>query len=110
MANIKLKKIPVSEPSKDEKKFMDEMEGHPSSRLPSFDVDDKQMPEIKNWEQGESYILIVKVNMRMKRSDKRGTNADLDIVSYKSIVKKKIDDMTDEEFGKEQSKRLSRKK
>lgn len=102
---MKLKKIPVREPKKDEK-FMVE-DDKPSIFPPSFDADNKQMPEIQDWDVDGTYRLVIDVEMKSKRSDKRGSHAGFNIVAYKHIPKKKIENMTDEEFGKEQSRALS---
>ena len=102
---LKLKTIPVSQPSKEDKEFM---EKSPSVDLPYFRTDAKQMPEVKNWEQGEFYKFVVEVKMKSKRDDERGTRAEFEIVAYKPIVKKSINEMTDKEFGEHQGEELSK--
>ncbi|MCK5211695.1 hypothetical protein KAJ89_03265 [Candidatus Parcubacteria bacterium] len=102
---LKLKTIPVSKPSKREESMMDEKS--PSIYPPSFRLDDKQVPEIKGWDVEGKYRLVIDVEMKSKRSDKKGSHGDFDIVAYKPIVKKSINEMSDKEFGEEQGKQLA---
>jgi len=102
---LKLKTIPVSPPSKEDKEFMAKS---PSVDLPYFRTDAKQMPEVKNWEQGEVYRFVIEATMKSKRDDERGTRAEFEIVSYKPIVQKSIDEMSDKEFGEYQGEALAK--
>ena len=103
MSKLKLKKIKVSDKA-------DVMEV-PSMRMfpPSFHVDALQMPEIKDWEAGEKYKLVIEVNMSSKSDNKRGTSADLEVTAYKELKKKRPDQMDDEEFGEHQGDVMSGK-
>ena len=102
---LKLKTIPVSPPSKEDKEYM---EKYPSVDLPYFRIDAKQMPEMKNWEQGKSYRFVIDTKMKSKRDDDGGTHGQFEIVAYKPIVKKSIDEMDDKEFGKYQGEQLAK--
>lgn len=108
MSKLNLKKIPVA---KEKPKFLIEDQKLPYF-LPSVHLSSKQMPEIRNWEVGKNYKLVIEVNMRSKNEDERDgkTNASgsLEIVGYKVLGKAKdIDEMSDKEFGEYQGKALS---
>ena len=105
---LKLKAIPVSKPSKKEGLMTEEKK--PSIWPPSFGLDDKQIPEIKNWEVDGKYRLIIDIKMKSLRSDKEGMSGGFDIVAYKVIAKKSIDEMTDKEFSVYQGEVLSKGK
>lgn len=77
---------------------------------PSFNVVDKQMPEIKNWEVGENYFLVIEVR-QVSKTDREGnpTRSEFDIVRYKALTGKALEDMTDEEFEIEQGEALTNK-
>lgn len=110
MSSLNLKKIPVNT---QKPKYAIEEEKLPYY-LPSLHLSSKQMPEIRNWEVGSNYKLVIEVNMRSKSEDEKSgkTNASgsLELVAYKVIKEKTIDDMTDEEFGEYQGKELSKRK
>lgn len=104
MADHKLKKIPVSKAGE----YSDSPAIHPHPYPPTFSVGEKQMPEIADWEQGEKYRLIVEVHM----SEKSGEEGDpvhgrFEIVAYKHLKEKTIEEMTDEEFGEHKDEALS---
>lgn len=107
---ITLKKIPVA---KTKPEFM-KMEDKLPYYLPSFGLSSKQMPEIRDWEVGKNYKLVIEVNMRSKNEDEREgkTNASgsLELVAYKILKSKSVDEMSDKEFGEYQGKALSTKK
>lgn len=76
--------------------------------IPCFSVTAKQMPELKSWEVGEKYQLVVDVVQTSRREDKDGNiDAGFDVVGYKHLPANDIEDMTDAEFEKEQAKGLS---
>ena len=75
---------------------------------PSFYIDAEQMPEIKDWEVGKKYRLVVEVEQKRKEESENSTSANLEIVAYKYLPKKSINDMTDEEFGEYQSESLNK--
>ncbi len=108
MSELNLKKIPVA---KTKPKYMIEESKLPYY-LPSFSLSSKQMPEIRKWDVGKNYKLVIEVNMRSKNENERDGNTDasgsLEIVAYKIIKTKSIDDMSDEEFGEYQGKELSK--
>lgn len=67
---------------------------------PCFHVDENQIKEIKNWEVGETYQMVVDVVMTSKREEQNSlVTAELDVVAYKYLPRKKIEEMTDAEFG-----------
>ena len=100
---IKLKKIPV--------RVIDEVEAlespdMPPAYPPSFDVNDIQMPEIKDWEVGKKYKFIIEVEQKSKNETKKKIRVSFDIIAYKYLKPKSIDEMTDEEFGQHQGESL----
>ena len=98
---IKLKKIKV-----EESKGMD----MPSRSYspPAFYTNDKQISEIKDWEQGAKYRLVIDVEMKSKTETDSGVDGSFDIVAYKEIEQKKsINDMTDKEFADYTSESLA---
>ncbi len=103
-----LKKIRVSESNDDQP-----ISGPP---LPQFFADDSQIPEIKDWEVGGRYKLVIEVEQRSKSKvhtsvgDKDTIDGRFDIVAYKHLPEKDIKDMTDEEFGEYEGKALSKGK
>ena len=103
MAKLKLKKIPVTN-----RKDFDSPAIQPSVSPPSFWVGDKQMKEVANWEQGETYRLVVDVKMRSKNETEDGVEGGFDIVAYKHLKEKTIDEMSDEEFGEYQGEVLDK--
>jgi len=106
MAEIKLKKIKSPSPV-----GMD----RPSEAtyLPGFSADDNQIPEITDWEVGKSYKMIIKVKQKSKSegtfNGAKVSDGRFDIVAYKVLEDKAIEDMTDEEFGEYQGQKLSGK-
>lgn len=78
---------------------------------PSFHVTNKQIPEIKSWEVGKNYKMVIEVNMRSKSEDERSgsknASASLEVVAYAVGKAKDISKMTDKEFGAYQGEALS---
>lgn len=75
---------------------------------PSFSVHEKQMPEIDDWDTEQTYRMIVDVVMTGKSARKGNpTRGDFEIVAYKVLKRKTINDMSDEEFGAYQGKALA---
>lgn len=100
--NYKLKKIKVSNPH-----GMDMPSVGKHYSAPNFYVDAEQMPEIKNWEVGKEYYLVVKVEQKSKNEREDSVDASFDIISYKHLKEKTIDEMSDREFGEHQSHKLA---
>ena len=98
-----LKKIKV-----DESNEMESPVGNHNLYTPSFSIDAKQMSEIKDWEVGATYRLMIDVKMTRYEENKQSTSASMDIVGYKYIPKKSIDEMTDKEFETYQGESLDK--
>lgn len=83
-----------------------------SLHAPSFSVMSEQMPEIKDWKVGEKYRLMIEVEQKaMTKIDvdgKSSIEARFDIVAYKHLPKKSIEDMNDDEFGEYMGKSLDK--
>lgn len=103
MAHIKLKKIKVSKPDKDMPM------SHHDSYPPSFVITAEQVPEIKNWELGGKYKMIIEVEMRGLNKDEDATIGNFYITAYKYIPEKAVEDMSDEEFSEYQNEVLGEK-
>ena len=108
MAKDKLKKIKVTKRSE-----YDSPTIQPPAYLPSFRVGDKQMPEIRKWTVGEKYRLVIEVlqtSQEMSVDDNGISNvsAGFDIVAYKYLKAKTIDEMNDEEFEEYQGESLAK--
>lgn len=96
-----LKKILVRKP-----KHLAEVFDRPALFPPSFNVDSKQMPEIKRWEVGHTYHLEIEIKQTSKYQNQRNhTDAGFDIVAYR-VVKKSIADLTDEEMNAKAGKAM----
>lgn len=99
---LRLKKIKVPE-----------VIGHdmamPSMMPPSFHVDGKQMSELKNWEVGKKYRLVIEVEQKSKNEYEDNVSAGFDIIAYKHLTEKSYDEMTDKEMEIEQGKALANK-
>jgi len=78
---------------------------------PSFHVNSKQIPEIKDWETGKNYKMVIEVNLSSKNQSERdgntNTSASLEVVAYAVGKAKDISKMTDKEFGNYQGEALS---
>lgn len=104
MLDITLKKIAEPEKHKNTMSYdMPEM----SMDRPSFYVNGQQMPEIKDWEVGEEYQLVVNVTMKSKNENDDKIDGRFEIGAYKHMPKKKMEDMDDKEFAEYQGKVLS---
>lgn len=80
---------------------------------PSFHVEEWQMPEISGCEVGEKYKFTIEVEMKSKneyKGDEINTNGSFSILAYKMEKKKTVEEMSDEEFAKYQSKSLAKGK
>ena len=102
---LKLKKIRVGKKSKG---MFDMEEKAPSVFPPSFRADDKQIPEVKKFEVGKKYRLVVDIEMKSKKENEKSTDGSFDLIAYKHIPKKDIFDMDDKEFGDHQGEELSK--
>ena len=96
---IKLKKIPIGNDPLAEPSML-------SAYPPSFDVNDMQMPEIKDWEVGKKYKFIIEVEQKRKNETEKKIRVSFDIIAYKYLKPKSIEEMTDEEFGQNQGESL----
>ena len=100
MHNLKLKKIKM--PDMSDKMAM-------PSVMPMFHVDDMQMPEIKDWEVGASYKVVMEVKMKDMSQTDESVHAGFEILAYKHLKEKTMDEMSDHEFGEYQSKELAKR-
>jgi len=75
---------------------------------PSFRTNENQIPEIKQWETGEKYYMVIEIR-QTEKTDREGqpVRAEFDIVRYKALSGKLIEDMTDKEFEDEEAKGLA---
>src|SRR3990167_2170356 len=96
-----LKKIKVSEPGGVDMP-------RPYHSAPSFYVDAEQMSEIKDWEVGKKYRLVVEVEQKTKNESEDSVSASFEIIAYKHMKEKTIDEMNDEEFGEYQGQAMER--
>ncbi len=85
------------------------IEDSPSIFPPSFRIDEKQMPEIKKWDVGEKYRLVIDIEMKSKNETQLDKiNGAFDLVAYKYIPKKGVLEMNDKEFEEEEGKQLQK--
>ena len=81
---------------------------------PSFSVDNSVMPEIKDWQVGETYRLVIDVRQTSKSEmvmhDKEVIDGRMEIVAYKYLPKKSVEEMSDKEFEEYQGEVLSKGK
>ena len=80
----------------------------PSMSAPSFYTNDEQIPELKHWEVGEKYRLVVDVIQKSKEEVEKSTSARFEIVGYKYMPHKSMDEMTDKEFAEYQDEMMSK--
>ncbi|MBI4136852.1 hypothetical protein HY469_02205 [Candidatus Roizmanbacteria bacterium] len=77
------------------------------SMLPSFHADETIIPEIKNWKVGGKYELVIEVEQKMQSevtiNGVSKIEGRFDIVAYKFLPKKSIEEMTDIEFSEYQN-------
>ena len=78
--------------------------------LPTLYLDSKQVSEIRDWEVGEEYTLVIKVKQTGKNENDKekdgkvnSVRADFDIVGYKVLN----DEMSDADLEEMQAKGLS---
>ena len=95
---LKLKKIPV-------KKSVYPVEISDSVPFynPSFQLSDKQVSEVADWEVGENYQMVIEVKMVGKQEYKNGkstgASGSFEIISYKNIGESMSDDDMEELQG-----------
>lgn len=94
---LKTKKIKTIEPD-------DAMEVSVGGKYPpSLNLNDSQVSEIKDWDVGETYQMVVDIKMTNKSEDKDGTiNASFEVTGYKNM-----EDMSEEELEDMQGEALS---
>lgn len=97
--HIKLKKI--KKPNMEGMKM-------PESMGPMFYVDDMMMPEVADWEVGKKYRMVVEVEQKSKNEDDHGVHGGFEIVAYKHLKDKSLEEMSDKEFGEYQSQALAK--
>ncbi len=106
MENLKLKKIPVTESKFPSVQNSEGVNLYP----PSFSLNSNQVSEIKDWEVGGKYKLVIVVEQKSKSNNSSATaniiEGSFNILAYKYIPVKKIEDMTDAEFEEYQGKAL----
>ena len=69
--------------------------------LPSFDITDDDLPEIKDWKVGKMYEMRIKVRMKSLNSREEKTNAGFEIDSLEVIKDKKS---YEDEYGEKRAK------
>ncbi len=74
---------------------------------PSFTTNADQMPEIKDWEVGQKYKMVVEVEMKGMNEDKDMITGNFDVLAYKYLPEKDIADMNDKEFGDYQDEKMA---
>jgi hypothetical protein len=100
-------------PKKEKKKMEKEMKGccdiaEPEYWPQSIRFNDNQLPEIKDWKVGESYEVSIIVKQRSLNENKKGFNADFDVVAVKPLGDKltkeqrKIMDFMSDEYKDEE--------
>ncbi len=99
---LKLKKIPIT----DNKNLDSGLIRNDYISSPSLSLNDKQVPEIKDWQVGETYTIVLEIKMvSMSAYDKSGTSGSFDIIKYK--VMDDIEDMSDADLEEMQGEALS---
>lgn len=101
---LKLKKIPVKKSD-----YPMEVADSVPFYNPSFQLSDKQVPEVSDWEVGESYQIVVEVKMTRKEEYKNnsstGSSGSFEIISYKAMDS---EDMSDDDMETMQGMGLSK--
>lgn len=100
LSKLKLKKIKV-----EDHKDMPEMAGN--HYAPYFSLNSKQVGEVADFEVGKKYRFVVEVEMKSKSEREDVVDGGFDILAYKELKPKKMEDMSDEEFEEEQGRLLS---
>ena len=111
MPSETLKKIPIPPKPKNENcpAVMSESKNGLPCYFPSFSANDKQMPEVDEWETEGRYRLVIDVVMTSKESNRhQATRGGFDIVAYKVLKTKTIDEMSDKEYGTHLGKELAK--
>lgn len=102
---LKLKKIQIKKSKWQENHQLDEGEDFSLAYPPSFSANEKQIPEIADWKVGETYQIVIEVEMkRMSSYDngtKKSTDASFDVVGYKVV-----DDISDDDLEEMQGEAL----
>ncbi len=71
---------------------------------PTVHLNDTQVPEIKDWDVGETYQIVMDVKQTSKSEDKNGNvNSSFEVVGYKPVE----DDMSDSDLEDLQGKAMS---
>lgn len=74
--------------------------------FPSLHFDNKEVSEIKNWEVGKIYQILLEIKQNSKSESKDGVvDASFDITAYK--VMDDMEDMSDDDMEKMQAKGMS---
>ncbi len=79
-----------------------------SGSLPGIHFHDKQFPEIKNWEVGETREITFKIKMTSFREDENETSAGFDVVAVKDSGGKKFDSKVMRQFRQGKLKKGTR--
>ena len=105
---LNLKKIPVSKSTNDNSV---ESPMDSTAYAPSLHFNEKQVSEVKDWQVGEDYTLMIEVTMTSKNeNEKGGVSAYFDILSYKEVNDKEmIDNMSQADLEKMQAEGLKNK-
>jgi hypothetical protein len=75
---------------------------------PCVYISSDQMPEMKDWEVGETYQLVIEVVQKSKTETENSASGEFELVAYNYMPKKEMEDMTDEEFGELQSEIMAK--
>jgi len=100
---LKLKNIPVES-------YEENMKLDSGKYLPTLYFDEKQVPEIKDWEVGEEYDVVLRLKQTSKNEnelepDENNLNAGFNIVAYKVLDS----EMSDADLEKLQAEALKSK-
>jgi len=83
------------------------------THYPYLNLDSDEVPEVKDWEVGKTYQIVLEVKQTSKSQNKEKkdvvTGASFDIVAY-GIPKNNLDDLSGPELEKMQAEGLSTKK
>ena len=78
--------------------------------MPVLNVDNKHMQEIEDWEVGKKYKMVIEVEMKSKSMNREMVSGGFDILAYKYLKDKTMDEMSDDEFGEYQDEQLAKHK
>ena len=81
-----------------------------SKHFPMLHLSSDNLSEIKDWDVGEDYHLVLKVKQKSKNEDDKMTNASFDIIEIGVLDEESEDDMGDEEGDMSMSKSKLMKK